>query len=32
LLAADFRDSRELAVVQVLEDGRLFQQLDVHGG
>ena len=25
-------DPRELAVIQILEDGRLFQQLDVHGG
>src|SRR2546426_1646222 len=30
LLTADFGDAGELAVVEILEDGRLFQQLDVH--
>src|SRR5207247_599886 len=30
LLAAHFGDAREPAVVELLEDGRLFQQLDVH--
>src|SRR3989475_9859205 len=32
LFAAHFRDSGQLAVVEILEDGRLFEQLDVHGG
>ena len=31
LLAADFGDARELALVEVLEDGGLFQQIQVHG-
>src|SRR5712671_1136175 len=32
LFAAHFRDSGQLALVEILEDGRLFEQLDVHGG
>jgi hypothetical protein len=30
LLAADLRDTGELAVVQVLEDRRLLQQFKIH--
>jgi len=32
LFAAHFRDPGQLAVVEILEDGRLFEQLEVHGG
>src|SRR6267378_4991085 len=32
LLAAHFRDSGQFALVEILKNGRLFEQLDVHGG
>src|SRR6266850_6390946 len=32
LFAAHFRDPGQLALVEILEDGRLLEQLDVHGG